>query len=254
MKATSSSTSTTGSPVIAVCNWSDEATTTTRRPYSWNSPRGPSCSCRSPKSTSCRSTSAAARGARASIEDPGRPVGRSEEAGRRRRLSDLRDKAELIDIQAARAGQPGIAYPAEDNHWMAEVSRRPFPYPETPRPAPRDQGGGQARHGPPSADGPPDHLLATWATAKTEVAIRRDVQGGRRRQAGRRPGTRQPSSPSSTTGASPRGMAEFPYNVEAVSRFRPKSEGQGRPQTDPSTGGVRDDRSDPARTGSFRRT
>ena len=39
--------------------------------------------------------------------------------------------AELIDIQAARASQPGIAYPAEDSHWMAEFEAA-FPYQETP--------------------------------------------------------------------------------------------------------------------------
>ncbi len=39
--------------------------------------------------------------------------------------------AELIDIQAARASQPGIAYPAEDSHYMAEFEAA-FPYQETP--------------------------------------------------------------------------------------------------------------------------
>ena len=39
--------------------------------------------------------------------------------------------AELIDIQAARASQPGIAYPAEDSDWMAEFEAA-FPYQETP--------------------------------------------------------------------------------------------------------------------------
>ena len=54
--------------------------------------------------------------------------------------------AELIDIQAARASQPGIAYPAEDSHWMAEFEAA-FPYQETP-----DQlsaiDAREARHGP----------------------------------------------------------------------------------------------------------
>src|SRR5262249_56733706 len=39
--------------------------------------------------------------------------------------------AELIDIQAKRASQPGIAYPAEDSHWTAEFEAA-FPYQETP--------------------------------------------------------------------------------------------------------------------------
>ncbi|MBC8103578.1 MAG: transcription-repair coupling factor, partial [Cytophagales bacterium] len=39
--------------------------------------------------------------------------------------------SELIDIQAARASEPGIAYPAEDSHWMAEFEAA-FPYQETP--------------------------------------------------------------------------------------------------------------------------
>ena len=39
--------------------------------------------------------------------------------------------AELIDIQAARASKPGVAYPAEDSHSMAEFEGA-FPYQETP--------------------------------------------------------------------------------------------------------------------------
>src|SRR5207253_3166569 len=39
--------------------------------------------------------------------------------------------AELIDIQAARATRPGIAFPAEDSHWQTEFEAA-FPYQETP--------------------------------------------------------------------------------------------------------------------------
>jgi transcription-repair coupling factor (superfamily II helicase) len=54
--------------------------------------------------------------------------------------------AELIDIQAARASQPGFAYPAEDSHWMTEFEAA-FPYQETPDQLAADRGD-QGRHGP----------------------------------------------------------------------------------------------------------
>ena len=60
-------------------------------------------------------------------------IGSSAWEKKKRRVADavVDLAAELIDIQAARASQPGIAYPAEDSHWMAEFEAA-FPYQETP--------------------------------------------------------------------------------------------------------------------------
>ena len=81
-------------------------------------------------------------------EPPLSKIGSSSWEKKKQRVADavVDLAAELIDIQAARASQPGIAYPAEDSHWMAEFEAA-FPYQETP-----DQlsaiDAREARHGP----------------------------------------------------------------------------------------------------------
>src|SRR5690606_24208939 len=66
-------------------------------------------------------------------EPPLSKVGSSTWERRKKRVAEavVDLAAELIDIQARRASQPGIAYPAEDSHWLAEFEAA-FPYQETP--------------------------------------------------------------------------------------------------------------------------
>src|SRR5262249_40687783 len=60
-------------------------------------------------------------------------VGSSTWEKRKKRVADaVIDLAqELLEIQAQRASRPGVAYPSDDSHWMAEFEAA-FPYEETP--------------------------------------------------------------------------------------------------------------------------
>jgi transcription-repair coupling factor (superfamily II helicase) len=127
--------------------------------------------------------------------------------------------AELIDIQATRASQPGIAYPAEDSHWMAEFEAA-FPYEETPdqltaidsvkldmaKPRPMDR-----------------LVCGDVGYGKTEVAMRaafKAVDGGK--QVAVLVPTTILAEQHMRTFASR--MAEFPFSIEVINRFRPRSE------------------------------
>jgi transcription-repair coupling factor (superfamily II helicase) len=127
--------------------------------------------------------------------------------------------AELIDIQAARASQPGIAYPSEDSRWMAEFEAA-FPYQETPdqlaaidsvkldmaRPQPMDR-----------------LICGDVGYGKTEVAIRAAFKAV---DAGKQVAVLVPTTilaEQHHRSFSAR-MAEFPFVIESVSRFRPRSE------------------------------
>jgi transcription-repair coupling factor (superfamily II helicase) len=126
---------------------------------------------------------------------------------------------ELIDIQAARATEPGIAYPAEDSHWLAEFEAA-FPYQETP-----DQLSAidsvkidmaQPR--------PMDRLICgDVGYGKTEVAMRAAFKAV---DAGKQVAVLVPTTVLAEqhfrtfSGR----MAEFPFTLEVVSRFRPKGE------------------------------
>jgi transcription-repair coupling factor (superfamily II helicase) len=127
--------------------------------------------------------------------------------------------SELIDIQAARASQPGIAYPAEDSHWMAEFEAA-FPYQETP-----DQLSAiEAVKHDMARPQPMDRLICgDVGYGKTEVAIRAAFKAV---DAGKQVAVLVPTTilaEQHHRSFSAR-MAEFPFTVEAVSRFRPKSE------------------------------
>ncbi len=105
--------------------------------------------------------------------------------------------AELIDIQAQRSSTPGIAYPAEDSHWMAEFEAS-FPYQETPDQLAAIE---SIKHDM-AQQRPMDRLICgDVGYGKTEVAMRR-------RSRPSTPASRSPclypppSSPNSTTGAS----------------------------------------------------
>ena len=127
--------------------------------------------------------------------------------------------AELIDIQAARASQPGIAYPAEDSHWMAEFEAA-FPYQETP-----DQLSAiDAVKEDMAKPRPMDRLICgDVGYGKTEVAIRAAFKAV---DAGKQVAVLVPTTilAEQHHRSFPARMAEFPFTIEAVSRFRPKSE------------------------------
>jgi len=127
--------------------------------------------------------------------------------------------AELIDIQAARASQPGIAYPAEDSRWMAEFEAA-FPYQETP-----DQLAAiDALKRDMARPQPMDRLICgDVGYGKTEVAIRAAFKAV---DAGKQVAVLVPTTilaEQHQRSFSAR-MAEFPFTIEAVNRFRPKSE------------------------------
>lgn len=127
--------------------------------------------------------------------------------------------AELIDIQAKRASQPGIQYPAEDSHWMAEFEAA-FPYEETP-----DQLVAiEALKEDMARPRPMDRLICgDVGYGKTEVAMRAAFKAV---DAGKQVAVLVPTTilaEQHHRSFSSR-MAEFPFNIEVVNRFRPKSE------------------------------
>ena len=127
--------------------------------------------------------------------------------------------SELIDIQAARASQPGIAYPAEDSHWMTEFEAA-FPYQETP-----DQLSAiEALKLDMAKPQPMDRLICgDVGYGKTEVAIRAAFKAA---DAGKQVAVLVPTTllaEQHHRGFAAR-MAEFPFVVEAISRFRPRPE------------------------------
>jgi len=127
--------------------------------------------------------------------------------------------AELIDIQAARASQPGIAYPAEDSHWMTEFEAA-FPYQETP-----DQMAAiEAIKLDMAKPRPMDRLICgDVGYGKTEVAMRAAFKAV---DAGKQVAVLVPTTilaEQHHRSFSER-MAEFPFTIEVVNRFRPKSD------------------------------
>jgi transcription-repair coupling factor (superfamily II helicase) len=126
---------------------------------------------------------------------------------------------ELLDIQATRASQPGFAYPAEDSHWMAEFEAA-FPFEETPdqlvaiEATKRDM----------SEQKPMDRLICgDVGYGKTEVAIRAAFKAV---DAGKQVAVLVPTTilaEQHQRSFSAR-MGEFPFNIEAVNRFRPRAE------------------------------
>jgi transcription-repair coupling factor (superfamily II helicase) len=127
--------------------------------------------------------------------------------------------AELIDIQAARASQPGIAYPAEDSHWMTEFEAA-FPYQETP-----DQHAAiEAIKVDMAKPRPMDRLICgDVGYGKTEVAMRAAFKAV---DAGKQVAVLVPTTilAEQHHRSFTQRMAEFPFTIEVVNRFRPKSE------------------------------
>jgi transcription-repair coupling factor (superfamily II helicase) len=148
-------------------------------------------------------------------------VGSSSWEKRKKRVADavVDLAAELIDIQAARASQPGIAYPAEDSHWMAEFEAS-FPYQETP-----DQLSAiDAVKADMARPQPMDRLICgDVGYGKTEVAIRAAFKAV---DAGKQVAVLVPTTilaEQHHRSFSAR-MAEFPFTIEVVNRFRAKAE------------------------------
>jgi transcription-repair coupling factor (superfamily II helicase) len=148
-------------------------------------------------------------------------VGSSSWEKRKKRVADavVDLAAELIDIQAARASQPGIAYPAEDSHWMAEFEAA-FPYQETP-----DQLSAiDAVKADMAKPRPMDRLICgDVGYGKTEVAIRAAFKAV---DAGKQVAVLVPTTilaEQHQRSFSAR-IAEFPFTIEAINRFRPKAE------------------------------
>ncbi len=127
--------------------------------------------------------------------------------------------AELIDIQAARASKPGIAYPAEDSHWMTEFEAA-FPYEETP-----DQLSAiESIKGDMAQSRPMDRLVCgDVGYGKTEVAMRAAFKAV---DAGKQVAVLVPTTilAEQHHRSFSQRMAEFPFTIEVVNRFRPKSE------------------------------
>jgi transcription-repair coupling factor (superfamily II helicase) len=127
--------------------------------------------------------------------------------------------AELIEIQAQRASQPGFAYPRGDSHWMTEFEAA-FPYQETP-----DQLHAIESLKEDLADTKPmDRLICgDVGYGKTEVAMRaafKAVDAGKQ-VAVLVPTTILAEQHHRTFGER---MAEFPFTIEVINRFRPKAE------------------------------
>jgi transcription-repair coupling factor (superfamily II helicase) len=127
--------------------------------------------------------------------------------------------SELIDIQAARASQPGIAYPAEDSHWMAEFEAA-FPYQETP-----DQLSAiDAVKRDMSNPRPMDRLICgDVGYGKTEIAIRAAFKAV---DAGKQVAVLVPTTilAEQHHRSFSQRIAEFPFTIEVLNRFRPKFE------------------------------
>ncbi|MDB5349514.1 MAG: transcription-repair coupling factor Mfd [Planctomycetota bacterium] len=126
---------------------------------------------------------------------------------------------ELIDIQAARASKPGIAYPAEDSHWMAEFEAS-FPYQETP-----DQLSAiESLKADMALPKPMDRLICgDVGYGKTEVAMRAAFKAV---DAGKQVAILVPTTvlAEQHLRTFTERMAEFPFTIEVINRFRARSE------------------------------
>jgi transcription-repair coupling factor (superfamily II helicase) len=140
---------------------------------------------------------------------------------RKKRVADaVVDLAsELLDIQAARASQPGIAYPAEDSRWMSEFEAA-FPFQETPDQLTAIESLKKDMAEP----RPMDRLICgDVGYGKTEVAMRAAFKAI---DAGKQVAVLVPTTVLAEQHhrTFTQRMAEYPFIIEVVNRFRPKSE------------------------------
>jgi transcription-repair coupling factor (superfamily II helicase) len=126
---------------------------------------------------------------------------------------------DLIDIQAQRASKPGIAYPEDDSHWLAEFEAA-FPYQETP-----DQLSAiEAIKRDMAQPRPMDRLICgDVGYGKTEVAMRAAFKAA---DAGKQVAVLVPTTVLAEQHhrTFTRRMAEFPFRIEVINRFRPRGE------------------------------
>ena len=126
---------------------------------------------------------------------------------------------ELLEIQASRAAVPGFAYPAAVSPWYRQFEAA-FPYDETPDQLTAIEAIRQDL----SATKPMDRLVCgDVGYGKTELAIRAAFQAA---EAGKQVAVLVPTTVLAEQhfrSFSAR-MAEYPFNVEVLNRFRPKSE------------------------------
>ncbi len=154
-------------------------------------------------------------------EPPLSKIGSSAWEKRKKRVADaVVDLAqELIDIQAKRANEPGFAYPAEDSRWVHEFEAA-FPYEETP-----DQLSAiEAVKADMALARPMDRLICgDVGYGKTEVALRAAFKAV---DAGKQVALLAPTTilaEQHYRGFCDR-MAEFPFRIEVINRFRPRAE------------------------------
>ena len=158
------------------------------------------------------------------ISPPLSKIGSSAWEKRKKRVAEaVVDLAsELIDLQAQRASQPGIAYPAEDSTWIREFEAA-FPYQETPDQLRAIESIALDM----SETKPMDRLICgDVGYGKTEVAMRaafRAIDYGKQ-VAVLVPTTVLAEQHYRTF---TKRLAEFPFTIEVINRFRPKSEIKG---------------------------
>ena len=209
-RATSSSTSRTASAAIAACScW--RRTARPKSTWSSSSTAARSSTCPARRSSWCRSTSAARRAGRrwpssAAASGCGRRQA-AEEA-----VTDL--AADMLELQAARAPRPGIAFPA-DTEWQREFDAA-FPYQETPdQLAAIDAIKGDMHAA--AADGPA--ALRRRRLRQDGAGDAGGVQGGRRRLPGGRARADDGAGRAALAARSPAGWPSFPFEIAALSRF-----------------------------------
>lgn len=155
------------------------------------------------------------------LDPPLSKLGGSAWEKRKQRVADavVDLAAELVDIQAKRNTSPGIAYPLENTRWQTEFEMA-FPYQETPDQlkAIDDVRGDMGR------PRPMDRLVCgDVGYGKTEVAMRaafRAVEAGKQ-VAVLVPTTILAEQHHRTFSAR---MAEYPFTIAVINRFRPRSE------------------------------
>ena len=123
--------------------------------------------------------------------------------------------SDLIDIQAKRASVPGFAYPEHDSRWMAEFEAA-FPYEETPDQLRAIEAIRADMIAPKSMD---RLICGDVGYGKTEVAMRAAFRAA---DAGKQVAILVPTTVLSEQHhrSFSKRMAEFPFIVEVVNRFR----------------------------------
>ncbi|WP_152052942.1 transcription-repair coupling factor [Tautonia marina] len=155
------------------------------------------------------------------IDPPLSKIGTTSWEKRKKRVAEaVVDLAQdLIDLQAERAHKPGIAYPEDDSHWLTEFEAA-FPYQETP-----DQLSAiEAIKRDMAQPRPMDRLICgDVGYGKTEVAMRAAFKAA---DAGKQVAVLVPTTVLAEQHhrSFSKRMAEFPFRIEVVNRFRPKSE------------------------------